>query len=41
MDEATSFPGFFLLLRERTLGAAGHMTPKIWEPKIREGQKIK
>ena len=36
-----SFPGFFLLLREKTLVAAGHVTPKIWEPKVREGKKSK
>ena len=36
----TSFPGFSLLLRERTLQVtAGHVAPKIWEPKIREGKK--
>ena len=33
----TSFPRFSLLLRERTLVAAGHVVPKIWEPKIRDG----
>ena len=36
-----SFPGFSLLPRENTLVAAGHVTPKIWEPKIREGKKGK
>ena len=37
-EHSTSFPGFSLLLRERTLVAAGHVAPKIWEPKIREGK---
>ena len=36
--QPTLFPGFSLLLRERTLVAAGHMTPRIWEPKIRVGK---
>ena len=26
------YPGFLLLLRERTLVAAGHLVAKIWEP---------
>ena len=36
---STSFPGFFLLLRETALVVAGNMAPKIWGPKIRERKK--
>ena len=36
----TSFPGFSLLLRERNTVAAGHVAPKMWEPKIREGRRV-
>ena len=36
---STWFPEFSLLLRERALVAAGHVAPKIWEPKIREREK--
>ena len=40
-DTTTSFPGFSLLLRERTPVAAGQVVPKIWEPKIRERKNSK
>ena len=35
------FQGSFSLLRERTLVAAGHVAPRTWEPKTREGKKSK
>ena len=33
--------GSLFLLQERTLVAPGHVAPRIWEPKIREGKKSK
>ena len=46
-ESPSSFPGFSLFLRERkielkkvrTLVVAGHVAPKIWELKLREGKK--
>ena len=38
---ATAFPELSLLLKDRTLVVAGHVAPKIWEPKLREGKKSK
>ena len=29
-----------LLFRERALISAGHVAPKIWEPKVREGKIV-
>ena len=36
---ATSFPGISLLLRNKTLVAAGYVAPKIWEQKKMQGEK--